>query len=236
MKDTFVKGKSNEVAVNAAENFVTGDQKWRAVFLYGPTGCGKTHLTYVVKHRLEEQEEAVRVRNAEQLISEMIGWLSQGGTMESFYKNYEQADVLLIEDIQNLVRIPQGEKYCKELVRRYLKGQKKVWLTADQKAVIYRWRIFGSFRKIKIAAQEESLKKEILRRYGETREFKVPEEVLELLAGSKENMRKIMGLLNKGMVYERVLGNRLTRELLDKLQEEDRMKALRSRTREFEGM
>lgn len=103
--DRFVIGPSNQVAHAAA--LATSDLTDRRVpvlFLCGPTGLGKTHLSNAVGHCILEQRPEARIAyvSAENFTNDYVRAI-QTKKMEEFRARFRyECDALLIDDVQFL--------------------------------------------------------------------------------------------------------------------------------------
>ena len=101
--ESFVEGKSNQIALAAAKQVAdqaTGS-KYNPLFLYGGVGLGKTHLMHAVGNRLKKERPDAKIcyLHSETFVSEMVKAL-QLGAMNEFKKFYRGLNALLIDDIQ----------------------------------------------------------------------------------------------------------------------------------------
>ncbi|MBO7303547.1 MAG: chromosomal replication initiator protein DnaA [Clostridia bacterium] len=100
--DNFIVGASNKfahaaclaVASNPADNY-------NPLFIYGPSGLGKTHLMSAVVNEIKRKNPRAKVVyvKGEDFTNEMIESLSEK-SMNKFHDKYRKCDVLLIDDIQ----------------------------------------------------------------------------------------------------------------------------------------
>lgn len=100
--ESFVVGNSNKFAHAAAMSVADHPaQAANPLFIYGPSGLGKTHLLYAITDRLKKNFPDYKVVyvKGEEFTTQMIDAISKGLTAE-FREKYRQADVLLIDDIQ----------------------------------------------------------------------------------------------------------------------------------------
>ena len=136
----FVIGESNNLAysmaVSVAEN--PGAEMMNPLFIYGKSGLGKTHLLRAIQNYIDEtlpQLKTVYVDSAELLNDYMEATVAHDKEKSS-YKNfktyYEEADVLLIDDVQYL----QGKKQTLDIVfqifNKLINQGKQVVLSADR--------------------------------------------------------------------------------------------------------
>jgi chromosomal replication initiator protein len=100
----FIVGESNRLAYTAADMVANRLGSVSPLFLYGPTGCGKTHLLEGIWTTAREATGFRRVLylSAEQFTSMFLEAL-QGSGLPSFRHKYRKVDVLLIDDVQFFV-------------------------------------------------------------------------------------------------------------------------------------
>lgn len=103
--DSFVKGKSNELALSAAlavsKNPATA---YNPLFLYGGPGLGKTHLMQACAHEIINNHPELEVvyLSSEKFVNDLISSIGDKSTKKNrdFRNKYRNIDVLLIDDIQ----------------------------------------------------------------------------------------------------------------------------------------
>ena len=98
----FVEGRSNQMAAETCRKVLTqlGASQHNPLFLYGPTGLGKTHLMQAVGNALLQAKPNARVMymTAESFVQDFVSSLQQG-KVEEFKKNCRSLDLLLVDDI-----------------------------------------------------------------------------------------------------------------------------------------
>ena len=101
--ESFVEGKSNQIALAAAKQVAdqASGSKYNPLFLYGGVGLGKTHLMHAVGNKLKKERPDAKIcyLHSETFVSEMVKAL-QLGAMNEFKKFYRGLNALLIDDIQ----------------------------------------------------------------------------------------------------------------------------------------
>ena len=101
----FVEGRSNQMAAETCRKVLTqlGESQHNPLFLYGPTGLGKTHLMQAVGNALLQAKPNARVMymTAESFVQDFVSSL-QKGKVEEFKKNCRSLDLLLVDDIHLL--------------------------------------------------------------------------------------------------------------------------------------
>ncbi|PIR83118.1 chromosomal replication initiator protein DnaA [Candidatus Kaiserbacteria bacterium CG10_big_fil_rev_8_21_14_0_10_56_12] len=107
----FIVGEGNIMAYLGAKQLAEGG--WASpLFLYGDVGLGKTHLLHAVEHALHERGRRVLYYQGEDFTRRMVEALRLQ-RMESFHREFRNADALLIDDVQFLAgkRRAQQEFY-----------------------------------------------------------------------------------------------------------------------------
>lgn len=136
----FVIGESNRMAYSMAVNVaeMPGETPLNPLFIYGKSGLGKTHLMRAIQNYIHETQPNLRtiyVDSAE-LLSDYMDAGAAHDKEKASYKNfktrYEEADVLLIDDIQYL----QGKKQTLDIVfqifNKLMNQGKQIVLSADR--------------------------------------------------------------------------------------------------------
>lgn len=102
--DTFIVGQSNEFAyanckaiTDTSKNVVNANP----LFIYGPSGLGKTHLLRAIENAMREgnPEKKIISVSSETFTNDIITAIGNGQT-EEFRNKYRVADVLLVDDVQ----------------------------------------------------------------------------------------------------------------------------------------
>ena len=131
--DSFVVGESNKFAHAAAQSVSNHPARQaNPLFIYGPSGLGKTHLLYAIANRLKENFPSYKVIyvKGEEFTNQMIDSLSRDLRHE-FREKYRQADVLLIDDIQFIAgKASTQEEFFNTFNHLYENG-KQIILVSD---------------------------------------------------------------------------------------------------------
>ena len=102
--EKFVVGSCNRLAHAAAKSIIESPGYiYNPLFIYGPTGLGKTHLLQSIYLTLikNNESDSVMYITCYDLINELILY-SKKGKVEQFRKKYREFDFLLIDDIHFL--------------------------------------------------------------------------------------------------------------------------------------
>ena len=100
--DSFVVGSSNQFAHAAARAVADSPSKaYNPLFMYGPTGLGKTHLMHAIGQKIKLGNKQLRLTyiSMEKFTNDVINGIHHN-TMESFRERYRNNDVVLVDDIE----------------------------------------------------------------------------------------------------------------------------------------
>jgi len=132
--DTFVEGKSNQLALAAARQVAEnpGDS-YNPLFLYGGVGLGKTHLMHAVGNALKANNPAAKVvyLHSERFVADMVKAL-QLNAITDFKRYYRSVDALLIDDIQFFARKDRSQEEFFHTFNALLEGGQQMILTCDR--------------------------------------------------------------------------------------------------------
>ncbi len=133
--ENFVVGDSNRFAYTACEAVALqrSDDSFNPLFIYGPSGLGKTHLLYAITNRMKERNPNIRIvyRKSEDFTNDLIASI-QAGSTQKFRDKYRSADVLLIDDVQFIAgKVQTQEEFFHTFGALYDAG-KQIILTSDR--------------------------------------------------------------------------------------------------------
>ena len=103
--ENYCVGNSNKLVHTIAEYIGNNPNKvdFNPVFLYGPTGVGKTHLIQAIGIRVKEVKPSARVLYITARVFEnQYGQAVHDKKVTDFINFYQSIDVLLIDDIQEI--------------------------------------------------------------------------------------------------------------------------------------
>lgn len=132
--DNFIVGSSNKFAhaacVAVADNPA---QDYNPLFIYGPSGLGKTHLLYAITNEIKTKDPSADIIyiKGEDFTNQMIESLAKK-SMSKFRDKYRSCDVLLIDDIQFIAgKVSTQEEFFHTFNALYEEG-KQIILTSDR--------------------------------------------------------------------------------------------------------
>ena len=129
---SFVVGSSNQYAYTAAKSVAEKPGiMYNPVFIYGPTGLGKTHLIHAIGNYAQNKGKSVIYATIEQFMNDFTYNL-RNQSMDRFRDKYRNCDVLLIDDAQFLSNKIQTQEEFFHTFNELHSAGKQIVLTSDK--------------------------------------------------------------------------------------------------------
>jgi chromosomal replication initiator protein len=223
--ETFVVGKSNELAAAAAHAVAEAPGRtYNPLFIYGATGLGKTHLMQAIAHAVLRRNPEWRLLfvGAEQFINEVIESI-QARTMPEFRRRYRNdIDLLLVDDVHFLEGKEMTQDEFFHTFNALFEGRKQMVLTSDrppkeipglEDRLISRFE-WGMVADIGQPDLEHRIA--ILRKKAEQDhlELTIPDDVLRFIAEHiRSSVRELEGCIIKLLLFASLKNREVTIEL-----------------------
>ena len=220
--ENFIVGSSNKFAHAAC--LAVADrpaQAYNPLFIYGPSGLGKTHLLYAITNELKKKIGNVRVIyiKGEDFTNQMIDSLSRQA-MNEFRDKYRSCDVLLIDDIQFIAgKTSTQEEFFhtfnalheagKQIIMTSDRPPREIKTLEDRLKTRFEWGLIAD-----IQPPDLELRTAIIKKKADQVNVSIPDEVLTFLAENlRSNIRQIEGAIKKLGAKSFLTGRHITMEL-----------------------
>ena len=217
--DTFVEGKSNELARAAATQVAdNAGRTYNPLLLYGGVGLGKTHLMQAVGNELLQRNPNAKVLylHSQRFVQDMVKAL-QTGTMQDFMKFYRSVDALLIDDIQFFAKKMRSQEEFFHVFNALLERGHQMVLTSDK----YPREIDGLEERLKsrfvygltveVEAPDLETRVAILMKKAEAEQIALDQSVAFFMAERiRSNVRELEGALRRVIANARFTGSRIS--------------------------
>jgi len=132
--DSFVVGSSNELAYAASQAVAKyPGQKYNPLFIYGPTGLGKTHLMQSIGNEILRRDPTKRIEyvTSESFTNEFISGIMKKKP-GAFVDKYRNVDVLIIDDIQFLAKAEKTQDEFFHTFNALHQANKQIIISSDK--------------------------------------------------------------------------------------------------------
>lgn len=236
--DTFVEGKSNQLARAAAMQIGGNPGKvYNPFFIYGGVGLGKTHLLHAIGNMIVTHTPSARVvyLHSESFVAEMVKAL-QHNTIDDFKRRYRSVNALLIDDVQFFAGKERSQEEFFHTFNALFESQQQIILTSDR----YPKEVSGLEERLKsrfgwgltVAIEPPDLETRVAilkSKADQLFNVDLPNDVAFFIANRvRSNIREIEGALRRIIANAQFTGKPITQEfakdaLRDMLAAQDKM-------------
>lgn len=217
--DTFVEGKSNQLARAAAAQVAENSGKaYNPLFIYGGVGLGKTHLMHAIGNMILQKNPQARVLylHSERFVSDMVKAL-QKHSIDEFKNFYRSLNALLIDDIQFFAGKERSQEEFFHTFNTLIENCQQIILTCDCypkeiKGLEERLKSrFGWGLTIAVEPPELEMRVAILKSKAELSKIDLPNDVAFFIAKHiQSNVRELEGALKRVIANAHFTGQAIT--------------------------
>ena len=221
--DNFIVGGSNKFAHAAC--IAVADrpaQDYNPLFIYGPSGLGKTHLLYAVTNEIKKKNPSANIIyiKGEDFTNQMIESLSKK-SMAKFRDKYRTCDVLLVDDIQFIAgKTSTQEEFFHTFNALYEDGKQIILVSdrpprdietlEDRIKTRFEWGLIADIQPPDLELRIAIFKNKISQA-GIT----VSDEIITYLAENlRSHIRQIEGAVKKLAALKYLSGNEITMDVV----------------------
>ncbi len=225
--DSFVVGSSNQYAYTVSKSVANKPGiMYNPVFIYGPTGLGKTHLIHAIGNHSQLNGKVVIYATIEQFMNDFTYNL-RNQSMDRFRQKYRSCDILLIDDTQFLSnKIQTQEEFFHTFNELHSQG-KQIVLTSDKppKNIVgleerlqsrFEWGLVAD-----IGLPELETKIAIIKKKCELDGINLNDEIINYIATNMgDNIREIEGAIINLNAYASLMRQEITFEFAKNVMKE----------------
>jgi len=215
---SFVVGPFNELSYSASQAIIKKPGVYNPLFIYGPTGLGKTHLIQATGNKIQSEYNNLNIfyTSSEKFSQDYVNAL-KNNTIINFKNKYRSYDVLIMDDIQFF---SGKEKLQEELFHLfnilYDKGKQIIFSSDKHPNYIIgledRLRSrFSAGMIVDVTKPDYESRAALLKTKATQKKTAVSDEVIDFLASNLEgNVRELEGVLNAISIQTELRSRKLT--------------------------
>ncbi len=220
--ENFIVGNSNKFAHAACRAVAERPASdYNPLFIYGPSGLGKTHLMSAVVNEIKKKKSDLRVLfiKGDEFTNQMIECLAKQ-EMHKFHEQYRNCDILLIDDIQFIAGKTSTQEEFFHTFNTLYEERKQIILSSDRPPkdiptleerlkTRFEWGLLAD-----IQPPDLELRIAIIKKKAEQVSIDIPDDVLTFLAENlRSNIRQIEGAVKKFSALSFLEGKRISMDL-----------------------
>lgn len=220
--NTYIVGTSNKFAATSALAVAEHPGKmYNPLFIYGPSGLGKTHLMQAIgNYIVKNSNKRVLYITCDNFVSDFVEICrksSDGNNFEAtkqFKNKYRDIDVLIIDDIHNLVGAVSAQQEFFNTFNDLYNNEKQIIISSDRspddiKKLEERLKTrFSWGLQVDILPPDFNLRMSIIDKKIESKELSTsfPNDVKEYIASNcVGDIRKLEGALTRVFAYAAIM-------------------------------
>ena len=224
--ENFIKGSSNEFSRTVGETVAKNPARtFNPLFLYGPSGVGKTHLTNAIGTRIKELYPEKRVLYVSAHLSQVQYTDSiRTNHFNDFISFYQTIDVLIIDDIQEFAGVTKTQNTFFHIFNHLHQNGKQLILTSDRAPIMLQGmedRLLTRFKWGLVAELEKpdtELRRNILRNKIRKDGLNIPESVVNYIAENvNESVRELEGIINSLLAQSILFKREIDMDLAERI-------------------
>ena len=224
--ENFILGSSNEFSRTVGETVAKNPARtFNPLFLYGPSGVGKTHLTNAIGTRIKELYPEKRVLYiSAHLFQVQYTDSVRTNRFNDFINFYQTIDVLIIDDIQEFAGVTKTQNTFFHIFNHLHQNGKQLILTSDRAPVMlqgmeerlltrFKWGLIAELEK-----PDKELRKSILRNKIHRDGLNIPENVINYIAENvNESVRELEGIINSLLAQSILFKREIDMDLAERI-------------------
>ena len=223
--ESFVVGSGNRFAHAAALAVAESPgEAYNPLFIYGGVGLGKTHLMQAIGHFIHQNDPSRKIlyMTSETFTNELISAIQLKKTYE-FREKIRKVDILMVDDIQFIAGRESTQQEFFNTFNELHNENKQIILTSDKPpkdiqrledrlVSRFEWGLVADIQR-----PDMDTRVAILREKTVQENIRVPDEVLQLIAGRIDsNIRELEGCLTRLVAYSNLVKEPISLELCEK--------------------
>jgi len=225
--ENYCGGDSNKIARSIGEAIADNPKckTFNPLFVFGPTGVGKTHLIQAIGIRIKERNPMARVLYVTaRLFESQYTAALRNNHINDFFAFYQSIDTLIIDDVQDLAGKQGTQNTFFHIFNHLHQNQKQIILSSDCAPAQmdgFEARLLSRFKwgmSTQLDKPDPILRKDVLIRRAERDGLSIPPEVLDFIAENvTDSIRELEGVTVSLIAHATVLGREITVDLARKV-------------------
>lgn len=223
--ENYCQSNSNKLARSIGEAIAKNPrmQTFNPLFVFGPTGVGKTHLIQAIGLKIKERNPQARVLYiTARLFESQYTAASLSGKVNTFIRAYQGIDVLIMDDVQDLA---MGKKESTQnaffhIFNHLHQNGRLLIMSSDCRPsdmAGFEQRLLSRFKwgaTAELEKPDRELRREVLNMRARQDGLEIPDEVLDYVADNvTDSVRELEGIVVSLLAHATVLNHDIDMDL-----------------------
>lgn len=213
--DNYCASDSNRIALSIGQAIGQNpdNKTFNPLFIFGPSGVGKTHLMHAIGLSIKEHRPNLRVLYiSSRLFESQYTVASRNGRINDFIYFYQSIDVLIIDDIQDLIDKEKTQNTFFHIFSHLHLNNKQIIISSDCSPSMLKGMPDRLLTRVKWGMTVELerpdivLRRNVLRRKAEQEGLEIADDIIDYIAGSiTGSIRELEGIMVSLVAHAAVL-------------------------------
>lgn len=220
--ENYCLSDCNKIACSIGESI--GDnpsiKTFNPLFVFGPSGVGKTHLIQAIGIRIKERNPDARVLYTTARLFQNQYTAAAAKNINSFFHFYQSVDTLIIDDVQDLQNMPGTQNCFFHIFNHLHLHDKQIIMSSDcapAEMEGFEARLLNRFKwgmQVELERPDMVLRREVLKLKSEQDGINLPSDITEFIAGNvTQSVRELEGVLVSLVAHATYLNCDITLDL-----------------------
>ncbi len=221
--ENYCGSMSNKLPVSIGKA-IASDPKCKTfnpLFIFGPTGVGKTHLIEAIGLKVKENNPHCRVLYLTARVFEsQYTTAVKNNRVNDFINFYQSIDVLILDDIQEFAGKTQTQNTFFHIFNHLHQNQKQLILSSDCRPVDmdgFVPRLISRFKwgmTVELYPPDYTLRRDVLTMKADQDGLSIPSDVLDYIATNvTDSVRELEGIVVSLLAHATMLNQEITIDL-----------------------
>lgn len=221
--DNYCGSLSNKIALSIGKAIGEDpdNKTFNPLFIFGPSGVGKTHLMHAIGLSIKEHRPERRVLYiSSRLFESQFTVASRNGKINDFINFYQSIDVLIIDDIQDLIDKEKTQNSFFHIFSHLHLNNRQIIISSDCSPSQLKGmpeRLLTRMKwgmTVELERPDAELRREVLVRKAEQDGLNIPADVLDFIAENvTESIRELEGIVVSLMAHATILNREIDIDL-----------------------
>lgn len=219
----YCKSDSNQIAVSIAESIADHPERntFNPLFIFGPTGVGKTHLIQAIGIGIKEwcPENRVLYVTARLFMSQYTTAVAQGET-NKFFNFYQSIHTLIVDDVQDFNGKQATQNTFYHIFNHLYLNNRRIILSSDRSPAEmegFEERLLGRFKcgvSVALDKPDGRLRRDILSLKASQDGIELAPEIVDYIAENvTDSIRELEGVMVSLVAHATILSKPISMEL-----------------------
>ena len=220
--ENYCESDSNKIARSIGEAIANNPslKTFNPLFVFGPSGVGKTHLIQASGIRIKERNPKARVLYVTARLFQSQYTAAAAKNINDFFHFYQSIDTLIIDDIQDLQNMPGTQNTFFHIFNHLHQHDRQIIMSSDcapSEMEGFEARLLSRFKwgmQVELDRPDIDLRRNVLKLKADSDGLLLPTDVSEFIASNvTQSVRELEGIVVSLLAHATVFNRDISLDL-----------------------